>query len=196
SAAMATLAVLALYAAARATGVGVVLAWIGTVSFALDGALKHSARILDPDAATTGWISLLLLALLLLHRWTGWSVVAGVSLGMACLTRYNAALALILVAPFLLERPRRIVPFVAGGMPFVAVLLAVNSRSYGHPFWFPYLKYAAVQIAGAQPYSTELGAYLRAFVADHSPVLWLPFLAFPFLPALPRWQRIGLSFFV
>jgi len=196
SAWMAALSVVALYAAARVSGIGRFLSLVGASSLALSGALVHNATVLDPDAAATAWASVLLFVVLLMPRYAACAVLAGVAFGMACLTRYNAALALLLVVPFLLREPRRIVPFILAGLPFLALLLAVNWQSYGGPFDFPYRAFAADLMSVAKPYSKELGGYLKAFVVDLSPALGLPFLALPFIRSVAAVERVALFLFV
>jgi hypothetical protein len=182
-----------LYAAARVSGLGVILSLIGAASLAFSEEYTHSALVLDPDAATTAWISLLVLGLLLVHRARGWAVLAGASFGMACLTRYNAALALLLIGPFLWRWPRRIAPFLVGGAPFLLTMLVVNRRTYGSFFQFPYTSYATDLMGLANPYWKELLGYVREFIADLSPVVWIPFLAFPFVKQCRRRENVALA---
>jgi hypothetical protein len=193
---MAALGVAALYAAARVSGLGIILSVLGAASLACDGALLHGTTLLDPDVPTAACTSVLLLALLLLRRGNPWAVVAGAASGLACLTRYNAALTFVLAIPFLLQTPKRILPFLLGGAPFLAALLGINAVAYGHPLAFPYAKFARQHMALALPYWTELAGYARAFVSDLSPVAWLPFIAFPFLKKAPLVERAALTVFV
>src|SRR5262249_5240007 len=116
----------ALYGAARFGGAGVLLSILGAATLALDGAYVHSARVLDPDSTTTAWIALMALALTLVPRGGAWATASGFCFGMACLTRYNAALAIVLAVPALVAEPRRIVRFVAGGAPCLATMLVFN----------------------------------------------------------------------
>jgi hypothetical protein len=193
---MAAMAVAALYAAARISGLGVVLSVLGAASLAGDGALLHGTTLLDPDVPTAACASVLLLAMLLIRRGTAWAAIAGAAAGLACLTRYNAALTFVLAAPFLLQTPTRILPFVLGGAPFLAALLGINTVAYGHPLAFPYATFVRQHMALALPYWTELGGYARAFVADLTPAAWLPFFAFPFIKRVPAVQRTALTLFV
>jgi hypothetical protein len=192
---MASLAVLALYAAARAAKLEPWFAFLAAASLALDEKFVHSATLLDPDTAATFWVTSMLFGLLCLERGRRYAVLAGASLGMACLTRYNAALAALLAIPFFVQQPRRIVPFVLGGLPFLATLLVVNTVAYGGPLRFPYREYVAGQLFNA-PYGTTLWRYARAFAADASPALWLPFVAYPFLRREPAWRRAGFTLVV
>jgi hypothetical protein len=189
SAIMGSVAVAAVYAAARAAGLDVLLAALAALSLALDPMFVHSTTVLDPDAATTCWLALMLVGLLSLSRGKRYAALAGASFGMACLTRYNASLALILALPLLLGAPRRIVPFVLGGLPCLAALLWVNTVAYGGPLRFPYRDYVSNQLLLA-PYGQVLLRYARAFASDASPALWVPFLAYPFLRG-ESWQKRG-----
>jgi hypothetical protein len=193
---MSTATAVAAYTAARVSGLGVILALAGSASLVHSVQFLHNAIVLDPDAAAAGWIAVTFVGSLLSHRSGAWSAVAGASLGMACLTRHNAAIGIVLVVPFLLIAPRRIVPFALGAAPFAGFLLLLHWKVYGHPLQFPYSDWATQTMAWSGPFLVELLQFLRAFVDDLSPVVWVPFVAYPFLGSRPRAERLAVVGFV
>lgn len=192
---MAALAVAALYGAARVSGLGVLTAVAGAALLAVGREFVHGATVLDPDTPATACLAVFFFALLLLRRGPSWAVLAGASIGMGCLTRYNLGLAFILAVPFLWPQRRRIAPFIAGGVPFLVIMLVLNRLAYGGIFVFPYRFYVG-HLAFELPYWSSLRNYVSIFAADAPPVFWLGFLAFPFLERRPLLQRASVFLLV
>ena len=66
-------------------------------------------------------------------------VIAGVLMGLAVLTEYtSAAVAILFLICLAIGSRKRLVGFIAGGVPFLAALLIYNQVAFGNPFNLSY----------------------------------------------------------
>ena len=101
--------------------------------------LLEAVRQMDEDEAT---------------RWNTLSrmIAAGLLLGLAGLTEYQAGPVCAMIALFVvsqpeLRRPSRVAAFACGALPFVIVLLAYNWAAFGHPLELSYQHLADSMLA-------------------------------------------------
>ncbi|MBL8729167.1 MAG: glycosyltransferase family 39 protein [Planctomycetes bacterium] len=185
--------VLLLFLLARTLGAGPRDAFLGTFAIALGTQLFAFGRETLSDGPGLCCLLAVLLVTVRAHLGraaTGVLVAGGAAAGAAVLLRYQNALAVAVCAAVIAVACRRtarwrpLLAFVAGGLPFLVLLLAVDYARFGDPFDTGYPKVA--------DWYTEpmwLGL-VKLFFAAGRGVMWLSPLLWLAMPLAVRRARV------
>ena len=92
------------------------------------------ATLVLSDVPATLWALVAVVCALRARRSEAWSAAAGAAFGMAVLVRPSNALLLLPIACALPWRPKAILLFGVGGLPFAGFYAVWNRTAFGSPF--------------------------------------------------------------
>jgi 4-amino-4-deoxy-L-arabinose transferase-like glycosyltransferase len=140
------------------------------------------------DVSATLWALVAVCSALRARRSDAWALAAGAAFGMGVLVRPTSALLILPLACALPWRPRALLFFGAGGLPFAAFAAAWNRTAFGSPFRTGY----SHQLGGEFAW-THFGLRLRRYglwiLAQCTPLVPLGWLGVAADRNIPRRDR-------
>ena len=150
---------------ARALGLAPALSFAAAVMLAVFPVFLFTSLQTLSDTLATAWTLAAVYAGLRAHRSPGWAVACGAALSIAVLVRPTN----LLFAPALIvligATARRLIGFVAAGLPAAGWFFFYNDRLYGGPLQSGYGNiYADFAVAFAWPTALHFARWLVAFL--------------------------------
>jgi hypothetical protein len=191
----ALLLVVATYFLARELSLSRLLALVSAAIFAGCAVLLFLAVQAMSDVVSALWATAAVLFALRSRKRDAWAAAAGAAFGMAVLVRPTNALLALPLALALAWRPKTLVFFAAGGLPFAAIQLRWNAVIYGGPLRTGY----STIVGGAFAWSNfpeRFVHYARTVAQLFSPLVPLAWLAVGADRRVPRRDRALLLLWV
>lgn len=123
--------VLLVYLLGREFGLSRPLATAGAAMFGVCPVLLYQAVQPMSDVVAAFWATAAVFLAMRSHRSDAWAAGAGAALGVAILVRPTNALLILPIAIALRWRPRTLLAFGLGGLPFAGVFAAWNRAAFG-----------------------------------------------------------------
>jgi 4-amino-4-deoxy-L-arabinose transferase-like glycosyltransferase len=186
-AAMLSLALL--YLVAVELGLTRGLAIAGAAVLAMNPTFCLSAIQPMSDVLATCWSLATILSALLSRKRERWALAAGAAFGMAFLVRPTSVLLLPAIFLSLRLKPRVLLLFFLGGLPFAAVFCAYNLAAYGRPWTTGYVATGHLNLVTPGDFTVRFRHYVYWLAVTMSPLPLLGWVVVPLDRKAPRRDR-------
>ena len=166
----AVLSLLLVYLVGRELGLTRRLAIAGAAMLALNPTFCLAAIQPMSDAPATCWSLAAILAALRSRGREVWGLPAGAAFGMAFLVRPTSVLLLIAIFLSLRFKPKVLLLFLLGGLPFIGIFCSYNAIAYGHPLQTGYFATRHQDLVMLSGFTTRLRHYIYWLTATMSPL--------------------------
>ena len=180
--------ILLVYLLGREVGLSRPLATAAGAMFGVCPVVFYQAVQPMSDVVAAMWAAAAILCALRSHRADAWAAAAGAAFGIAVLVRPTNALLLLPILVAIRRRPRTLLVFALGGLPFAGIFAAWNRTAFGSAFRTGYSGLLGAELAASNfpPRFAHYSYWIAAQLSPLVPLGWLGATAEPRIPGRTR----------